>query len=233
MFVFGLIALALAPAICVIAIVFFQDKHEREPLKYTLFAFLLGIMSFYISLWLGQQIMTLYQELLPVGATPNPNGFLFSLFFSFVTIALSEELAKFLFCATVLYRSPEFDDPYDGIFYCVVISMGFASIENLIFVLEGGYNVALLRMLTSVPAHAFFGSLMGYFLGLAKFRERKMLYFVTALLAATVLHGTYDFFAGLRNAVLLSFGAFFCLFVGYYLFRRAIIIHNQMSRYRE
>ena len=59
----------------------------------------------------------------------------------------------------------EFDEPYDGIMYGVAVSLGFAAIENVLYVYMdgGGYQTGLLRMFTAVPAHAVFGVMMGYF----------------------------------------------------------------------
>jgi RsiW-degrading membrane proteinase PrsW (M82 family) len=73
----------------------------------------------------------------------------------------------------VLYNNKNFNEPFDGIVYAVIVSMGFATIENIIYVFQYGFATGILRLFTAVPAHAAFGILMGYFLGKAKFTHGK------------------------------------------------------------
>ena len=54
-----------------------------------------------------------------------------------------------------------------------MVAMGFATIENVIFVMEGGVTTGIVRMFSTVPAHATFAVIMGYYLGKAKFNEKK------------------------------------------------------------
>jgi RsiW-degrading membrane proteinase PrsW (M82 family) len=83
-------------------------------------------------------------------------------------VALSEELSKFLVVRYFCYPQKRFDEPLDGIVYSVMVSMGFATIENVNYVFTHGYSTAFVRMFLSVPAHATFGVVMGYFIGKAK-----------------------------------------------------------------
>jgi RsiW-degrading membrane proteinase PrsW (M82 family) len=112
---------------------------------------------------------------------------------AFLTAAGPEEFFKFLVVVLYAARHREFDEPIDGIVYGAVASLGFATLENVLYVSSGGLGVAILRAVTAVPAHAFMGALMGYFVGQAKFRpaERAKLlalgYFVPF-----VVHGLYD-----------------------------------------
>jgi len=121
--------------------------------------------------------------------------------FTFAVVAFSEEFVKYIFLRYYIFPKKEFDEPMDGIVYSVMISMGFATLENILYVvvradnIEVAFQIGLLRMITAVPGHAIFAILMGYFVGLAKFSEDKgNLYLVIGLVSAILLHGTYDFF---------------------------------------
>lgn len=71
---------------------------------------------------------------------------------AFIIVALSEELCKYFFLRSNVFKRPEFDEPYDGIVYAVMISMGFAALEIVMYVFQGGAEVAVMRMFTAVPA---------------------------------------------------------------------------------
>jgi protease PrsW len=125
--------------------------------------------------------------------TPN----LFHAFLgAMLIVGFVEEGCKFLVVRFYSYHQPAFDEPYDGIMYSVMAALGFATIENILFVLTAGAGAGMMRAVLSVPSHAFDGVLMGYFLGEAKFARSDAhgnwlsgLGFALAVLA----HGTYDF----------------------------------------
>lgn len=120
-------------------------------------------------------------------------------------VGLIEEGAKFLSVYAGIYRNAEFDEAIDGIVYTVAAGMGFATLENLQFVLTGGAAVGIARMLTAVPGHAFFGALMGYYLGTAKFAGRKEnALLLTGLIAAAVVHAAWDALAFSRSIFALA-----------------------------
>jgi protease PrsW len=113
---------------------------------------------------------------------------------AFMMAAIPEELFKFLVVRFYCVRHREFDEPMDGIVYGAAASLGFASLENILYVTQGGLGVALMRAITAVPNHAFLGALMGYYLGQARFspqtaRQSTRL----ALLVPILLHGLYDY----------------------------------------
>jgi RsiW-degrading membrane proteinase PrsW (M82 family) len=130
---------------------------------------------------------------------------------------------KFLVLRKIFFRKPDFNEPYDGIMYSVVISMGFAGAENLLYVLNNGVEVGVLRMFTAVPAHAGFAILMGYFVGKAKFSLRyKNYYCFIGLFNAILFHGLYDFFLLQQNYAALQYFAFIALIVCLILSFRAL-----------
>ena len=113
-----------------------------------------------------------------------------------------------------------------------MVSMGFACTENIMYVLEGGYETAILRAFTAVPAHATFGILMGYYMGKAKFSKNRIKLNITGLLLATLFHGAYDFFRFIRFIPGISIGAFISLAIAIYLSRKAIKKHQDGSNFK-
>ena len=111
----------------------------------------------------------------------------------FLVAAIPEEFFKFLVVVLYCSRHREFDEPMDGIVYGSVASLGFATLENILYVSEHGIGIAFVRAVSAVPGHAFMGALMGYFVGQAKFNPaRGASLLVRGYLTAMVLHGLYD-----------------------------------------
>ncbi len=146
-------------------------------------------------------------------------------------VALIEEFSKFIFVRWVLYPNKHFNEPFDGIVYAVSVSLGFAGLENILYVMnsDNGVAVGVLRMFTAVPAHATFAVLMGYFLGRAKHEQGKSYLAWYGLGAATLFHGAYDYFWFISFVPGLWVGAIFSLVVGVVLSRKAIQMHQQAS----
>lgn len=161
-----------------------------------------------------------------LGFFTNRSSITNTLLNAFVFIALVEESCKYIFLRLYAYPKSAFSEPYDGITYAVMISLGFATVENIHYVIIGGWEAAIIRMFTAVPAHATFGVLMGFFTGLAKFRNHKKSYLFLGLLTAILLHGTYDFFIIQQIVPGLYIGAFVSLIAGVWLSLIAIRIHT-------
>jgi RsiW-degrading membrane proteinase PrsW (M82 family) len=125
-----------------------------------------------------------------------PDPFVKIFIFAFVFVAAVEEILKYIVVKRKAYPHPAFNEYYDGIIYAVVASLGFAALENIFYVTDGGLSVGLIRAIVSVPAHALFGATMGYFMALAKFSGNKVQekkYLSKAVLYPVLLHGLYDF----------------------------------------
>ena len=82
---------------------------------------------------------------------------------AFVAAAMPENFFKFMVLLLYCARHNEFDEPMDGIVYGVAASLGFATLENVLYVAKGGLSLAITRALTAVPGHAFLGAIMGYY----------------------------------------------------------------------
>lgn len=226
-----LLALALAPVAFFFTYIYLRDEYEREPLKYLLVSFLLGVATAIPVVFLGEWLETV------TGIGYEQKDWISLLLYAFVVVALTEEGMKYLVLRWYIYPHKEFDEPYDGIMYGAAISLGFAAIENVLYVFQSddSLSTGILRMFTAVPAHAMFGVLMGYFVGKAKFLDGiRRPYFerIKGMIVAIFFHGCYDFFLFL-NEQLLTLFAFFALIVGISLGNRAMKMHADISPHQD
>ena len=223
-----LLALAIAPGLCIALYIYLKDKHEREPVGLLIKSFFFGMLSVVVTLMIDiplEKYLNIDKQDLAQEAV-----------YAFLIVALVEEASKYLFVRGVLFRNPNFNEPFDGIVYSVMVSMGFATLENIMYVVDGGYGVAIMRMFTAVPAHAAFAVLMGYYLGLSKFVHHKSHYGWYGLGIATLFHGAYDYFWFIAevNGVWAGIwiGAIVSLVVGIMLSKKAIKIHQDASPFQ-
>jgi RsiW-degrading membrane proteinase PrsW (M82 family) len=219
-----IIALALAPGVMISLYIYLRDKYEREPFTMVVWAIFLGVVSTGLTLIIAGPFSLMLD--------PRDQHIGDQLFHAFVQVSLVEEPSKFLCFIISIYRRKDFNEPFDGIVYAVLIGMGFATVENVLYVSSGGVEVGILRMFTAVPAHMTFGVLMGYFLGVAKFSHRALRFQVLGLTAAVVFHGFYDFFLFISYIPGIYVGAFVSLAVALYLSRLAIRRHVQQSPFK-
>ena len=134
------------------------------------------------------------EYLLIYGLNLITSGIITIFIMSFIIIAPAEELLKFFAVKKWIYKSIEFDEVMDGIVYTVSASLGFATVENIIYVLSHGIGVGIARAFLAIPGHAFFGALMGYYIGLAKFhKEKENSLIFKGVFFAIFLHGLYNF----------------------------------------
>ena len=120
----------------------------------------------------------------------------------------------------------------DGIVYAVMISLGFATVENIAYVFgsEGQeIQVAIARMLTAIPLHAVCGIILGYYVGLAKFKSNGASLLYTGLLLAVLVHALYNYFIFLGQGIIFSV---IVLIVAIYYSRKAIKSHQKDSQIR-
>lgn len=232
--VLSLLALALAPGLAIAFFIYSRDKYDREPLRNLVVSFMLGVASTLPAIVFQTSLQSV------LNASFSTSSIAYYIVFAFGLVAFSEEGSKFLMLRFYAYRQPAFNEPFDGIIYSVMVSMGFATFENIWYVLENGYATGFLRMFLSVPAHAAFGVLMGFHAGLAKFdHHRPVLRLLLGLLLAIGFHGGFDFFLFLQNNSevtsyipigVLAFGAIVCYWIAMRLAWRAIRIHQNLSK---
>lgn len=221
-----LFLLAVAPAMIIMVYIYFKDKFEKEPIPFLLKNFVLGAT---VSILLTFVLGAIVSYLIPV---TDVKSVLQMLLKAFVTVALVEEFAKYVIVRYYAQTNEEFNESFDGIVYAVMVSMGFATLENLLYTFQHGMETGILRAFTAVPAHATFAILMGYFMGKAKFsKNRKALNFI-GLLAAVLFHGAYDFFLFINFIPGISIGAFVSLIIGLVLANKAMKKHQENSIFK-
>jgi len=111
---------------------------------------------------------------------------------AFLVAAIPEELLKLLVIACFCARRKSFDEPIDGVVYGATAALGFAAIENAMYVVEGGWVVAVMRSVTSVPMHAAMGAILGYYVAQERLLLRRGAIW-SGLAIAVLVHGLYDF----------------------------------------
>lgn len=228
------IALAIAPGLAICIFIFYKDIYNREPKLNLFVSFLLGCLAIVPAIWFEQTFEYV-----------NDNTKTGLALLCYGVIGFSEEFSKFLGVRLYAYNKKSFDEPLDGIVYSVMVSMGFATLENIFYVLKYaevgmGLEVGIKRMFLSVPAHATFGVLMGYFVGKAKFNTKNSLWLLTmGLLAAIFFHGSFDYFIFLNQLkmvtekegdILLAGGAFISFGIALLLSRKLIKNQRALSK---
>ncbi|MFJ7933430.1 glutamic-type intramembrane protease PrsW [Sporosarcina sp. NPDC096371] len=178
---FILLTVAIAPGLALFSYFYLRKQIAKEPSRTLFHTFIYGaIMTFPIMF-----IQHVFEE-------EN----IFTNYFTLNVIFTSglEEFFKWLILLIAIYRHFEFEDAYDGILYGASVSLGFATVENIIYLLAFGADVAFVRALLPVSSHALFGVVMGYYFGRAKFAVESNInkYLFLALLAPYCLHFIYN-----------------------------------------
>jgi len=186
-----LLILAIAPGVVIAMYIYMVDIRAPEPISTLSQCVFYGVLSFFISIGIGSLLQT-YSLI-------EDDNIIHQMIRAIVFVGLVEEGSKFLFLSGILFRNPNFDQPFDAIVYSVMIGMGFATAENILYVINGDGGTALVRAVTAVPAHALFAVIMGFFIGEAKvFKSSSMLFSCLALFFASLVHGYYDYFIFLK-----------------------------------
>ncbi|MEG0022325.1 MAG: PrsW family glutamic-type intramembrane protease [Bacilli bacterium] len=193
--------LSIIPSVILGAIIYKNDQVEKEPGKLLISLFLGGIIIVYAVIF----VTNILKTTIPffdknISELPYFEMFLSILF----GIALIEEGFKWIVFKKLAWNNKSFDYMYDSIVYMVFIGLGFATVENFIYVVDGGLWVAIIRALCSVPGHVFFAIYMGYYYGLARQsringnKKLEKINLLKSLLVPIILHTIFNFclFAG-------------------------------------
>lgn len=195
------IAIAVIPTIVLCYFVYKKDILEKEPIDLLIKLFSLGIASTIPAAFL--------EEIAMIFIDTNDTSYINIFIMSFFCIALIEEGYKALFTYLLSWKDKNFNHIYDGIVYSVFTSLGFATLENILYVLSYGTGVGLLRAIVSVPGHAFFGVAMGYYMGFAKYNEKKneraqlTKNLALSIIMPIIFHGLFDFLLLIGNSVMI------------------------------
>lgn len=190
-----LLTISILPVLLVATFIYIKDKN-KEPLTLLMKLFVGGIISIFITLLLTEILETS----IPFFSIEEDRLNIIELVISvFIGVALIEEFSKWIVVYIISYKNKEFDEFYDMIVYSVFVALGFAFLENLVYVFQEGVGTGILRAFLAVPGHAFDGVFMGYYLGLAKISslnnnknlEKKNKIF--SIIIPVLLHGIYDY----------------------------------------
>ena len=205
---------AVLPALVLVHKVYRADRFEKEPTGLLIKLLVFGILSTltaivleYVGEWILDGFVSYYDPM-------------YNVIYFFIIIAGAEEISKFVFLKLGSFKNSAFNCMFDGIVYAVIVSLGFALFENIMYVFEGGLSVALLRAITAVPAHASFGVFMGIWYGYAKYmqvnkNEKEKLNLVLCVGIPMLIHGAYDYVLSMNsNLVVVIFIAFVVLLFG-------------------
>ena len=194
-----LLAAALLPPLLLMSMIYKLDKIEREPVGLIIKLLIFGALS------------CLPAALIEILATKVLDTFfvagslLHAFIDAFFIVALAEEGVKHFVLKRITWMHPAFDYHFDGVVYAVAASLGFAALENIMYIcldgtsLSAGLSLAFSRGLLSIPGHCIFGIFMGIYYGRAKHGERKQEHSYCrkqmrkSMVIPVMLHGFYDF----------------------------------------
>ena len=180
---------ALLPAILLLLYIWKKDQ-QPEPTSWLVKAVLLGV-----AICIPISIVEMGIESILFGPGGSPTNLTGTTAMAFLVAALPEESFKLLALWLVLRRNPYFDEHFDGIVYAVCIGLGFAAVENVLYVFKEEENwmaVAVSRSLLAVPGHYAFAVLMGYYYSIYHFIDHSPKVAVCILLVPVAAHGVYD-----------------------------------------
>lgn len=187
--------LAALPVIIILMIVYRKDR-KKEPFTLLIQFFFLGIVSCFLVIGVSDILEVFF----PFMEFTKDSSFLDILLYSFIGVALVEELCKWVMVYFKGYNNREFDEIFDIMVYSVFVSLGFAFFENIIYVFgTRNFTTALMRALSAVPGHACDAIFMGYYLCLAKKFQSKgnnqleKRNIALSIIIPTILHGIYDY----------------------------------------
>lgn len=183
-----ILAAALFPAILLLLYIWKKDP-QPEPTSQLIKAVLWGMAICFPAALLEMLIQSLLTN-----AGVDSSTLVGTTIDAFVVAALPEETFKLLVLWLVLRKNPYFDEHFDGIVYAVCVGLGFAALENVLYVFseENWLSVAIARALLAVPGHYAFAVLMGYYYSVYHFVDRSPRIAACILLAPVVAHGIYD-----------------------------------------
>lgn len=202
------IIISVLPVVVLCKYIYDQDKY-KEPKYLLIKLFVIGMITIIPTI-----IIELFLQKVFTVHTDNIISFFIN---TLISVAIVEELSKWIVVKSVAYNNKEFDHIYDIIVYSVFTSLGFALIENIIYVLNTNIGIGIFRAIVSIPIHACCGIIMGYFLGKAKVSDitlsnRRNRHLIFSLLVPTITHTLYDTLLFSHNDTLLLIFIFFVIY---------------------
>lgn len=183
-----MILAALLPALLLFVYIWKKDT-QKEPTSWLVKAVLWGV-----AICFPVAIVEMGIEAMLFGAGGKPTDLLGTTTMAFVVAALPEETFKLFALWMVLRKNPYFDEHFDGIVYAVCVGLGFAAVENIMYIFseEDWFATAIARALLAVPGHYAFAILMGYYYSVYHFVDHSPKIAACILLVPVLAHGAYD-----------------------------------------
>jgi len=239
--------LSVAPAFLLTAYLWRADVTDEEPLQLLVATFVLGLLFAGFAGVVNSIAAVLTEEL---ELTTGYVGFAVQIATFYLVVGPGEEAVKLLAVRLYPYRSSHFDAVVDGVVYGAVAGLGFATIENVVYIsgftegiadpldlVSAGSAIAAVRALAG-PGHVIYSAFAGFYLGLAKFNpDRAGPIVVKGLLIAAVIHATYNSLAGVVPSVVATqLGIpWFVAFVGFVVVYDGVfglVLLRKLARYR-
>ncbi|SDN37904.1 glutamic-type intramembrane protease PrsW [Alkalicoccus daliensis] len=194
----GILTAACAPAIALLLYFYLKDQFELEPFHMVIRSYVFGGLLVFPVMFIQYAVIT-------------ETGISSSFLLSVILAPFTEEFLKWFTVMFTVYFHMHFNQRYDGIVYACAVGLGFASVENIFYLIENGLDTAFLRAVFPVTSHALFGVVMGYYFGLAKFSAKRKTFLLISFLVPLLLHSVY-------NVILLAPGSWAYLLVTFMIF---------------
>lgn len=229
-----LFIIAVLPAIVLLGFIYYRDRKEKQPIKLIILLLALGagtIIPAAIAEAIGQAVLFRKYDGMNMSV-----GQLF--FLCFFIIGMVEELGKYLVTVCATWKSKEFQHSYDGVIYAACASLGFAILENIVYVLLYGAGTGIVRAFTAIPLHCTVGVVMGALY--AKAREAaheqdtgSMIGFlIWAYVVPVFIHGLYDFAVMSVPYGFIGEGWVYVILIGAYLIAILLIFTCSKNDHR-
>lgn len=214
--IFLVLSAAIAPGLALLSYFYLRNQMSTEPRKTLLQSFIYGAIITFPIMFI-QYVM-------------KEEGILSNVYCSEVLFSSSiEEFFKWIVIFALIYNHVEFDDPYDGLLYGASTSLGFATVENVIYLFTFGIDTAFIRAILPVSSHALFGVVMGYYFGKSKFARdnKKKEYLFISLIMPILLHIMYNFILTIEQ-YWIYFMVPFMLYLWWVALRKVKLAHEHL-----
>lgn len=221
-----LIVIATIPVLALGLGIYLTDRYDREPFKLLLKVFIFGILSAVPISFIEKFLMRL----------DIFSGYISMAYVAFIVAGLTEEFFKREVVMRTAYNHSAFNEKLDGIVYCIFSALGFALIENIIYVafrFTTNPHIGIYRGILSVPAHTLFAVTMGYYLSLAKFvedPEKSRIFKIKSLVVPVIFHGLFNFILMSNIPMLMPVLLTFVIFLWAISLRKLNIYYKESQR---
>lgn len=187
----NLLIISIAPSIAFLIWIYLKDKYDKEPISFLIKLFFIGVLISIPAILAEDILFNINID----------NIYINRAYTAFIVAASSEEILKAIPLILYVSKNRHFTEKLDGIVYSIFISLGFATIENIIYIVYGNntqvFELSLSRAFISIPAHIMFAITMGYYLSLYRFtandEKLRKIYLIKSIVIPILLHGIFDF----------------------------------------